>query len=118
MITRVRLPVGAGMRRDRPSPGLPNERLVADEHLDRLPRGAQKVGGLVLEVAPEVADAVAAVQRAAADVIQRQPGLAVRDDLRHVRVQRGDLVDEDAAELGTYVESKPARDISGGSRSS
>jgi hypothetical protein len=65
---------------------------VADQHLDRLLGGAQQVGCFVLEVAPEVAHAIAAVEGAADDVVQRQPGLSVSDDLRHVRVQRCRLV--------------------------
>ena len=51
--------------------------------------GAEQVRGLDLEVAPEVADAVAAVQRAADDVVQAQAALAVADDLGHVGVERG-----------------------------
>src|SRR5260370_3517231 len=65
---------------------------MAEQQADRLIGGAQQVGCLVLEVAPEVAYAVAAVQRAADDVVQRQAGLAVGDDLRHVRVERRDLI--------------------------
>jgi hypothetical protein len=53
---------------------------VAGQQVHRLLVGAQQVRGLDLEVSPEVANAVAAVQRAADDVVQTQVALAVPDD--------------------------------------
>ena len=69
--------------------GVRLERVVAGQHLDGLLVVTEQVRGLDLEVAPEVADAVAAVERAADDVVQAQAALAVADDQGHVRVERG-----------------------------
>jgi hypothetical protein len=65
------------------------EGLVVDELLDGLVGGAEQVGHLDVVVAPEVAYAVAAVEGAADDVVERQAGFAVADDERHVRVEVG-----------------------------
>jgi hypothetical protein len=68
------------------------ERVMAGEHADGLIIIAQQVWCIDLEVPPELADTVPAIQWAADDVIQAQAAFAIADDQRHIRVQGSLLI--------------------------